>query len=252
VIYSVLKNNGAVFSYNKCLDFDGVNDYSAIDDANDFRLNEGSGGKPMSWSMWLNPDALGTTNRGMLHKGALSNAGREWHLIYSNVSLYRTSFVIFGSSDGYVYIGRLCNSGDLVTGSWQHVAITYNGGSTIKIYINGVRKDTTDATRGTWTAPYSGSGSIYVGRSYFSSADRYYDGRQDELAIWSRELTLEEIQSLYNSGNGKPATSVQPSYLIGYWKNNAIIDTNKIADETANDRKMTLAAAPYTPQLVDR
>jgi len=250
VLYSVLKSSAA-FSFSKCLSFE-KNDYATIDDAADFRLNEGSGGKEMSWSAWLYPTALGTTARGLFHKGAISGTDRKYSLNWVSISgTYYLYFTIFGNSAGTISIGRRCAAGDFVVNTKQHVVVTYDGVSTIKIYINKVQKDAASVNAGVWVAPYSTNNQLSLGRGYFSSAIRYYDGYKTELAIWSKTLSQTDIDSLYNNGNGKLAFAVQSSYLKGYWRTKAIVETNKIADETTNNRKITLAAAPGTPQLIN-
>lgn len=45
------------------------------------------------------------------------------------------------------------------------------------------------------------SNDIYVGR-YPSATGYEIDGIIDEIGIWSRVLTYDEVQELYNSGNG--------------------------------------------------
>lgn len=234
-----------LFVFRDCLDYDGSNDYSTIPDANAFRLNEGAGGKPMSWSIWLNPDTLGSARWGFFHKGDMSSAEREYQLIYQTSTTYRVMFSIFGAADASVSIGRMCTNGDLATGSAQHIVVTYNGNSTIKIYINSVQKDVANINAGVWAAPYSADGLLSVGRAYFQSGTRYYDGKQDEFAIWSKELSQAEIDSLYNSGNGRSASLVAAANLVGYWKNNEGAGGTVNDEISTND--MTLAGAPSTP-----
>jgi hypothetical protein len=241
------KRSLELFAFRGCLDFDGANDYATIPDANVFRLNEGAGGKAMSWSIWLNPDTLGNARWGFFQKGDMAGTEREYQLYYQTISAsYRIGFSIFGAADGTISIGRFCTNGDLVTGAAQHVVATYDGASTIKIYINSVQKDVSNSNAGSWSAPYSADGLLRLGQAYFSSGSRYLDGKQDEFAIYSKALSQAEIDSLYNGGSGRSANLVASANLVGYWKNNEGSGTN-VNDETANNNDTTLAASPGTP-----
>ena len=78
------------------------------------------------------------------------------------------------------------------TNEWYHLAGTYNG-TTAKIYVNGV--DTpigSPANAGTYTA-----NKFWVGR-IAPDGDYEFGGAIDEVSIWNRPLSSEEVEMIYN------------------------------------------------------
>jgi len=100
--------------------------------------------------------------------------------------------------------------------TWSHIVGTFDG-TTANIYVNGVLMDSDTATG---SIP-SSSNDLFIGNSVDLS-DRGFDGLIDELAIYTRALTSEEVASLFNSGgNGKcvPTLSL-PKGAISSWQGN--------------------------------
>ncbi len=96
---------------------------------------------------------------------------------------------------------------------WYHVAATYNG-SSMNLYVNGILE-------GTKAAPMlieQNITNLFVG---YDSGYGYFNGTIDEVAIWNRSLSKEEIDNLYSIGGAKY-----------YWKANAT-DTGANINTTA-------------------
>lgn len=91
-------------------------------------------------------------------------------------------------------VDSTASTAKLTANAWHHVAVTHNG-STVKIYIDGALDH--QAT----VAHASSTQTNFIGKR----GDGYQplNGKVDDLAIFSRELTAAEISSLYNgSGSG--------------------------------------------------
>ena len=128
-----------------------------------------------------------------------------------------TDETIFMAADGsggnelgfYVADGKLSiNINDLTgvvtgaitlnTGQWYHVALTRNSGE-VKIYVGGVVDDT-----GTQSSTLNfGSCSLYFGVDIDSgctgSKTNYFKGHIDEVLVFDRALSAEQISALYNN-----------------------------------------------------
>ena len=79
-------------------------------------------------------------------------------------------------------------------GEWQHVSFVYDG-SSIRSYVNGVLKDTVSKTLSTVD---SGSGSI--GSGNYTASYKYFDGSIEDVRVYNRALSGEEIVQLYDTG----------------------------------------------------
>lgn len=103
---------------------------------------------------------------------------------------------------------------------WTHVAVTYDG-TNIRIYLNGALDSTHAVTvakvfsYSVWIKPnaigtkktiYAIDSSTHLLGQRGGGTARY-SGYMDELSIWDRVLTLEEIGKIYNSGDGLPYTA---------------------------------------------
>ena len=114
----------------------------------------------------------------------------------------------YGSGNNFLQMLTPTNS--LPAGSWKHVVVTYDGGTTgassgslssyynrFDIYIDGVQQTTTN-THGNygWSGAISGQ-NLRIGR--FSSGNYQKGGKIDELAIWDSDRTA-NVSGIYNSG----------------------------------------------------
>lgn len=78
---------------------------------------------------------------------------------------------------------------------WTHWVITHDGASRKKIiWHNG------QPAAEILTSPYAGHGDFIIGRHF--SGGGYFVGRLDDVAVWSRALTPQEVSDLYAKGKG--------------------------------------------------
>lgn len=137
----------------------------------------------------------------------------------------------------------LDNSGnfgpDLRDGKWHHVVLV-NTLTSIQEYIEGVLVGTTN---GTW-APATNSAPLVIGNRGPNTAGTY--GSIDDVRIYNRALSAQEVAQLYTQGGGVIAHSNTVSLssgLVGYWtldgaKTNW--NTNTTADSSGNGNTGTL------------
>lgn len=86
----------------------------------------------------------------------------------------------------------------LTNGTWYQVGMVYDASAgEVTFYKNGTQ---TGATQGSMdTSIFNSTSDLCIG-CLFSPAQDFFDGKIDELGIWNRTLTAEEISELYNSG----------------------------------------------------
>ncbi|MBU0530839.1 MAG: hypothetical protein KKC05_04150, partial [Nanoarchaeota archaeon] len=86
-------------------------------------------------------------------------------------------------------------------GEWIHVAGTYDG-SDLRLYVNGQLNDTVPAGLSANTV-----NDVLIGNRP-SAMDDYFDGRIDEVRIYNKFLTEEEIRNIMNPESGCEANDV--------------------------------------------
>jgi len=82
------------------------------------------------------------------------------------------------------------------TGSLWHIAATYSNGGLAAIYADGVLVASASATA-TLT---SNTNPVILGNN--AAQDRSFDGVMHDARFWSRQLTAQEIRTLYDGGPG--------------------------------------------------
>jgi len=75
------------------------------------------------------------------------------------------------------------------TNVWVHIVAVIRGGQNIKIFVDGIEKQS-DATT---YSPYTTAIGIYIGRL----ATKYLDSRVDHAMIYNRALSAQEVAELY-------------------------------------------------------
>ena len=87
------------------------------------------------------------------------------------------------------------------TGAWHFYAAVANG-STLKFYIDNV--EVASVACGNLNTTYSGTNwsGLGWGKVWSGASNIYFNGTIDEVSIWNRALTSDEITQLYNNGNG--------------------------------------------------
>ncbi|HEY6556919.1 MAG TPA: LamG domain-containing protein [Polyangiaceae bacterium] len=108
-----------------------------------------------------------------------------------------TNQVRFGISTGGGGAEQQLNSSGLSAGNWHHVAVTLSG-STGTLYVNGAQV-AQNTSMSLAPADLGDTNRNWLGRSQFS-ADPYLNGRIDNLRMYSRVLTLQEVQTLEAGG----------------------------------------------------
>jgi hypothetical protein len=117
--------------------------------------------------------------------------------------LGQNGLIEFGIDTGLGKLDLWTNSGgalvanhQLALAKWSHVAAVGTG-TGLKIYVNGVEV----GSGGSATKSYgTNSGIFKVGEGVLNPSGNYFDGRVDDVRVYSRALCPAEIESLYQGG----------------------------------------------------
>jgi hypothetical protein len=187
---SVKKNHGqgqgdATITASGAIDnagtFDGTGDYVNIASSSSLNFDDT---KYYSWSAWIYPGAV---NFPIVSKKGGTKSG---YTIY----LEGSKFCI---NDNDPAATESCTTETVTLNTWTHVAINYSS-ETLSLYINGDAKKT--STIAGFADDTNGAVKIGQADATFDFTTVYANGRIDEVAIWNRTLTGEEISSIYQRG----------------------------------------------------
>ena len=91
----------------------------------------------------------------------------------------------------------------LTINTWYHLVFVIKGiGTKPLIYINTIPSEGTTTQIGNIYDVSGTNAGFNIGNSY-NGGNINFDGRLDEIVIWNRALTSDEVTWLYNSGNGR-------------------------------------------------
>lgn len=173
--------NGPVWTTGQvggALSFDGINDYVDLGSVNinipgDFTI-----------TAWIKAIQSRSNYRVILSKGPKNTGHYE---IYLNIGTGELKF--YSNDIGDIGSGRIVDDN-----TWHHITVTYNGAN-IKFYVDGNLESSPSAS-GSIT---SENEIFYIGRQIIDSS-MPFNGLIDEVAVFDRALTLEEIQQHYQNG----------------------------------------------------
>jgi hypothetical protein len=179
--------------YGNCFTFDGNGDYINI--GNGASLN--NFGDSMSVSAWIYLVGDGASDwHSIVVKEHWDVAPHEDDSFLLNLqySTTRPQFGIYNASYNVTY--AVAESG-ISLNKWYHIVGTYNS-SRIAIYIDGIINDTGSPLLG----PIASS-TIDVAIGGTSAPSNFFNGSIDEVRIWNRSLTAEEVYQQYISNLNK-------------------------------------------------
>jgi hypothetical protein len=128
------------------------------------------------------------------------------------------------------------------TNQWFHIVGTYdNATETFKIFVNGVEQSQ-EKVPGFGNIG-SNSHDLFLG-SYRGIA-YWYEGKQDEFAVWNRALTQNEINQLYNNGSPENIVGDITNGLQAYLKME-----NNWDDSSGNNFNAIYSTATFTSDAI--
>ena len=111
-------------------------------------------------------------------------------------------------------------SGYLATGSWYHVALTWGGSLSTapKLYVNGTLRTATSTFSYGGTTIDDSTRTLYIGEHTDFPNPTANAGALDDVRIFNRELSADEVLSIYNNaiGNSTVSTTNVPTDMLFY------------------------------------
>jgi hypothetical protein len=171
----------------QALDFDGMNDYIIIPDSDTLSL----GNKIYTISAWINPRTLsGSGGGGTIVSKVKNDKDKEYRLILIDGNLWLDVENMANNQRAQT------TSSPVKINIWQHVAVSFNSSTkTAAFYYNGTVQPLTSNID---TLPDEFNDDLYIGKtggSYYGSVNEF-DGSIDEVRIYNRVLSAEEIQEI--------------------------------------------------------
>ena len=183
------------------LSLDGLDDYAEV-------TGLGLSGAT-SFSMWFNAQAS-VTNYPLLH---MDSNGLFIDIASNNLRCILYDNAAGDGSQIYKVNGA---TGGISVGTWFHLAVTTNGTSTLKLYVNGVEKGVgAPQTYGSSWSSFNAPSSLPLDIGARTAANLYANQLMDEVAIFGSELSGSDITAIYNSGVPDDLSSYSP---VGWWR----------------------------------
>ena len=220
--------NGATWTtgvQDSALSFDGDDDYVFVADSEN--LNFVGNFTAMAWVKWSVDPETGDSWANILNKGR----DAQWQIQHSYDNSQFEFAVNTENTRRWAY-----SSTEVKQGIWYHVAGVYDG-SEIRIYVNGTHENQEDLTGDVFVTDYP----VNIGRRSDYN-DRYFAGIIDEVYLYNRTLSAEELQNYYNQS--KPQSSDNDS-LITHWEFDEDAGSNAF-DSSGNNNNGSISDASWT------
>jgi hypothetical protein len=188
---------------NSALMFNGIElgNGSTIE-INDTILNIGQ--SQYSISIWFSPNNLTQITR------TLFNTNPHTGIAIGFNDNNAPGYCSYGIGPAITYWSTLYNHGpfnNFIPGNWYHVILVKNGTNYYQ-YINGILDNSiTEPTAANFNYP------VTIRFSGISSQYQIFDGKLDDIGIWNRALTQQEITNLYNAQSCQVNVTSQPQNL---------------------------------------
>jgi len=227
-------NNGTIYGatrvnegFVRALSFDGVDDYVIANPVNVDYLTISA------WVQWhrFYEDSAG---HAVISN---SNSAQDGYMLYQAVSApyNRVRAFVYTTSTFDITSTTL-----LETNTWYHIVVTYDG-SFFRLYINGIldRERTVSGTIKPTTNPF------LIGSTYVPGGVKF-NGTIDEVLIFNRALSEEEIKFLYEEGLKKLQNSgmvqfnsrIKPCIAISNPSGKIYVDNLRVGNQNSKEIKL--------------
>lgn len=211
---------------NGAYNFNGTSDYVTV--FNDSRLNPNGA---ITVSAWIKATAFAAMayDNTIVGKDDWSFGNEGYVLRCGDAG--KLGFNIAKNSN--TWEESLTATAELNTNNWFFVTGVYDGTS-IKTYVNGMLKNTLPST-GALVSSYV---SLLIGSCPGPAGGRFFNGKIDDVGIWSRALSATEIMNMF-SGTVTGIKTEQTGLSLSAFPNPATTELTVVSD-------LTLTGAAYS------
>ena len=191
-------------------------------------INLTDGASPFTIEAWIKPTSIKTIasvdvngnpngTYGDIIIGDTADAGMNWSLQLFNdkLTFYRYNSALGGAR-------FFTSNNQIPLDAWTHVAVSYDGGSTLSIFINGV----SDATFGDYSPPDYQYSVITIG-NLFNEANLPYDVGAYDYQGYITNLRINDDQFFYQY-----VSPFEPTAPLGYISGTTLLLLANINDPT--------------------
>lgn|GEM_PF-294585 len=208
---------------NRAYSFDGVNDYIAIDGL----ANQLATGDDFTLVAWFKTSSVPSD----MHRNMIFSA----HNSSSYGNVFRTGTGTTGGIFSSVDIDDNQNGSGYNDGNWHMLSLSIGGDGTTTVSVDGNAISGFNNDQAPWnTASY-----FSIGQEYDAAGPGdFFSGALDDVRVYDRVLTSQDIQQLYGGGEDEPNVDDD---LVGWWPL-----TGDANDHSTNSNHGTVSGATPT------
>lgn len=202
------------------IDFDGTDDYVTTPDSPALDVVDS---RNFTLTGWFNRDTF-TTDDTIIAKRNGITAAENGYIAYIDDATDKLTLEVSDGTDEY----QLESASTFVATGWHHFSLTWNDNvsTETKLYIDGRAESTTNT--GTFANVNSLANALTFALGAESDAGNPFDGKLDEIRLYNRTMTADEVAQLYRLTTPTSADTA----LKGYWS----FDGADLSGTTASDR----------------
>ncbi|MBI2632276.1 right-handed parallel beta-helix repeat-containing protein [Candidatus Pacearchaeota archaeon] len=211
---ALVSTSGCMYGY--CSQFDGSNDYIAIDNANSLPIVKSS--TNFSISFWFRPDSTSLIDRTIYSEGSSTDGNPLFSIQYNSGSA-DNKILRFIRNDDFGVSNQIKSTTTITDTKWHHVVITDRTGVSY-LFIDGAL----DASNFNYTR----TGVFSLNRASIGALGRtsnseFLNGSVDELMIFSKSLNASEVLEIYRNQSSRfSANGTQQFRYINFTTNNTV------------------------------
>ncbi|RIK02906.1 MAG: hypothetical protein DCC43_01590 [Candidatus Brocadia sp.] len=204
IVYGATWTTGKI---GNALSFDNIDDYVSIPTQNSDEI---------SFCAWFYKNENDTVNADTLFDGLRNHSDLQlkegFNFVFFNSSPNVLRFMVETQNAAGVKMQRAAQYNFVNSvGSWHHVVGTYNKTTgDQKLFVNGQLVHTVSHQAGNTIVPLTYFPDTKIGQSASLTRNAYFNGIIDEVCIFNRPLTGDEVMVIYSGSHVTPTPSPTP------------------------------------------